>query len=98
MAKERYFVEKITSIAPNKSTGIVKLTFAVSDNGKDDEVVEIVVAAGNLHEIFQEVGQKMQKTFGGMGGPGGPGGPKLGGPGKKGGGTPFAGFKDLTKD
>lgn len=102
MSLPRHFVERITAVKPNKKTGIVKLTFALNDEGKSENVVQLMVSAGDLQEIMQEIGQTMQKTMS-QGGPGGPGmgrGPGPGpGPGK--GGKPAAplqAFKDLTKD
>lgn len=99
---KRYYVEKLSKITPNKQTGIVKLTYAVSDEGKDEEVVQLLVSAGDLQAMMQMTGETMQKTFSGMGpggrgrGPGGKGGPA--GPGGKGGPGPMKAFKDLTKD
>lgn len=98
---KRIYVEKLTKISPNKQTGIVKMTYAISEDGKDEEVIQLLVSAGDLQAMMQKTGETMQKTFAGMGpgGPGGrgPGGPR-GGPGGKGKGGPMKAFKDLTKD
>jgi len=88
MSIPRYFVEKVTTVFPNKDTGIVKITLAIVNQEKNEEVVQLLVSAGQLQEIFETVGETMQKTFGGnMGNRRGPGGKK----------PSFRGFKDLTK-
>jgi len=89
MGKQRFYVDRVTDIETNQESGMVRLTFGVSEKGKDEEVVQLVIHAGDLNKAFQSVGQQMQSTFGGAGGPpgggraggrpGGPGGPK--GPG-----------------
>jgi hypothetical protein len=85
MATPRFYVEKVTSIETAQETGMVRLTFGVSEQGKDENVVQLVIHAGDLNKAFQSVGQKMQSTFGGAGGPGGPGGRPGGRPGGPGG-------------
>lgn len=67
MSIPRYFIENLRSIEPDARTGIVKLTFGV----KQEDSVQIVVSAPNLHQIFGRIAETMQKTFGG--GPGGRG-------------------------
>jgi hypothetical protein len=67
----RYYVEKLKSVEPNMETGIVKLTFAVVEKSGEDTVVQLVVSVPRLHEIFGQVDEAMQQTFGGPGFPGG---------------------------
>ncbi len=93
-AIDRYYVEKVSEIAPDQTTGNVKLTFAVEGRNGGD-VVQLIVSVNRLNEIFQQVGQTMETSFGGQrsggrpgagpgGGRGGPGGGR-GGPGGPGG-------------
>ena len=93
---ERFYIEKLSNISADEKTGIVKITFGV-DDPKGEEVVQIIVSAGNFRDIFGKIGETMQKTFGGGGGGGGPrpgGGPKRpGGPP-----NPNMNYKDLTRD
>ena len=63
----RFYVDKLKSIEPNAETGIVKLTFAVVEKSGEDTVVQLVVSVPRLHEIFGQVSDTMQKTFGGPG-------------------------------
>ena len=95
MSTPKYFIDKLSSVKPNKQNGIVKITFGVDEDGKTDDTVQLIVSAGDLQGIMQSIGETMQKTFGGMGGPGGPGGRGMGKSGK---GGPMQSFKDLTKD
>jgi hypothetical protein len=67
----RYYVEKLASLDPDTHTGIVKLTFSVEDESSEEPIVQLVVSAPHLHEIFGKVSATMQKTFGGPGGMGG---------------------------
>lgn len=99
MTKPKCYVESAKVTSTSTQTGIVKIDFMASDNGSDEEVVQIIVSAANLQGIMQSIGEKMQKTFGGRGpgGPGGPGGGRKGGPGG-GKDSPFGDLKDLTKD
>lgn len=94
MSYPRYFVDKISSIQPDPETGIVKLTFSVTDDGKSQDLVQLIVPVDALNKSFQAVGEKMQSTFGGGGPrPGGAGRPPQGGgrgPGQK-------NLKDLTE-
>ncbi|MEL6503944.1 MAG: hypothetical protein AAFO61_00400 [Pseudomonadota bacterium] len=99
MTLQRHYVERITSVKPNKKTGMVKITFAINDEGKSENVTQLLVHAADLQEIMREIGETMQKTMG-PGGPGGPRGPGPG-PGKGKGGKgapPLQSFKDLTKE
>ena len=74
----RYYVEKLKSIESDTSTGIVKLTFSVTDKSGEEAVVQLVVSAPQLHVIFGNIDETMQTTFGGSGRPG-----RLPGSGKK---------------
>lgn len=85
MSNPRYYVEKVTDIQVAQESGMVRLTFGVSEGGKDEAVVQLAIHAGDLNKAFQMVGQKMQSTFGGPGGPGAPGGRPGGRPGGPGG-------------
>lgn len=108
-AINRYYVEKVSEIAPDQTTGNVKITFAV-DGKHGGDVCQIIVSVNKLNEIFQRVGEVMQSNFGGgqrpggpPGGPGGRGGPGPGGrggpggPGGRGGPGGPPQFKDLTE-
>ena len=93
MSIPRYYIEKIASVQPNKDTGIVKITFAIDEEKKAEDVVQLIVSAGNLQQIFQTIGETMQNKFGGnMRGQRSPGGQNKGGKN-----SPSRGFKDLTK-
>ncbi len=92
MSIPRHYVEEISSIEPDAQSGIVKLTFSVTDKGKPVPEVQLIIPVDALNKAFQTVGEQMQKTFGGGGGrpPRGQRPP----PGKKG-GRPMP--KDLTE-
>lgn len=94
MSTPKYFIENVSQIDPNKANGIVKLTFGASSDGGAEEVVQLIVSVGDLQGVMQKIGETMQKAFGGGGGQqrGNKGGP----PQK--GGSPFSGFRDLTKE
>jgi hypothetical protein len=86
----RHYVDKVSDITADPKTGIAKITFAV-DGPKGGDVMTMIVSAGNLREMFAQIGEKMQKTFDGPQG-GGRGGPK----GQRG-PAPNTQFKDLTE-
>jgi hypothetical protein len=65
----RYYVEKLKSIEPNTNTGIVKLTFSVTEKSGEEAVVQLVVSVPQLHAIFGKIDEAMQTTFGGSGPP-----------------------------
>jgi hypothetical protein len=111
-AINRYYVETVSEIAPDQTTGNVKLTFAVEGKHGGD-VVQLIVSVNKLNDIFQKVGEVMQSNFGGGQRPGsrgagpgggrGPSGGGRGGPGGPGGPSGRGGpggppqFKDLTE-
>jgi hypothetical protein len=72
----RFYVEKLKSIEPDMNTGIVKLTFSVTDKSGEEAVVQLVVSAPQLHEIFGCIDETMQTAFALSGTPGRPGGSK----------------------
>ena len=92
MSIPRHYVEEISNIEPDVKSGIVKLTFSVTDKGKPVPEVQLVMPVDALNKAFKSVGEEMQNTFGGGGGrpPRGQRRP----PGQKG-GRPLP--KDLTE-
>ena len=86
---DRFYVDKVSDITTDQKSGIAKITFGV-DGPKGGDVVQLVISAGRLHEMFGQIGETMQKTFGGNR-PGGPGGKGPGGAG------PRMKFKDVTE-
>jgi hypothetical protein len=59
----RFYVEKVSDISADLKSGIVKITFAV-DGPKGGDVMQLIVSAGCLHEMFGLIGETMQKNFG----------------------------------
>lgn len=90
MSTPKYFVETVSRIEPDPRSGMVKLTFAASHGGAEEDQVTLIIPAGALNAAFQKVGQVMQTSFGQGRGPG-PG--RQRGPGGPGG----QGFPDLTE-
>jgi hypothetical protein len=59
----RFFVERITDIEPDTSSGNVKLTYAVRSRNANHDVVQLVMHVNDLRRAFGEVWEVMQKTF-----------------------------------
>lgn len=90
---QRYFVDKTIDISGDPRTGVAKITLGVDGTG-GGPTVQLIVPVGFLRAMFDEVGEKMQKTFGDSRGGGGG---QRGGPGGKPGPRGNAQFKDLTE-
>jgi hypothetical protein len=85
----RYFIDDVTDISGDTRSGVAKITLGVSGTG-GGPTVQLIMPVGFLRSLFEEVGEKMQKTFGEPRGgqrPGGKGQPPRGN----------AQFKDLTE-
>jgi hypothetical protein len=85
---ERFYVDKVSDISADQKAGIVKITFSV-EGAKGGDVMQMIVSAGHLHQMFGQIGETMQKNFGGGPRPGGKG------PGQF---DPKTQFKDLTQE
>ena len=59
----RIFVERVTDIEPDISSGNVKLTYAVRSKNSNHEVVQLIMHINDLRRSFGEIWDVLQKAF-----------------------------------